>query len=642
MEDKTPPETTPPPAAHTAQALRDLHDRARNALAAQRERMSRLEVNLTQQLDTIAGTLAEQIGSAVEAGDTSKLAAGEIERLHLELEQARAAWQTEREQFVAQAAVQAQLLDRKQSELDAATADRSTNDPELDSRQQALDDRATELNHRERELCQRQELLDVYAEQCAAQQSQLTATESALDKQQSTIAEREAAIESSRTQLDRDRTDLVAREQTWQNGLAELTFQRESLCAERDALEAERVAFAAAHAAFDAERDAASAQLAKLANTNQLQDNELGAQLADAQRQLVEERAAWERERGSVDEQRRLLAQERDELATALNGARIELAAARELAGAAAERDELQQKFDLALQDMQRLRGRVAEAEQELSSRPAVDQSESVELVHLRAERDALAERITELEQRPTAPADGDADQERADLQRRFELAVEDVRDLKKKNAQLETQLATAASGAPASAAGGGGSWEAMKRQMLANLEDEGDDVDAERADERATIENTIRITDDAMAAKDLEIAELKSRLAESDSAVPDANEAVRQLVDADAVVAEHRTRTAQLQEEMQGKLRAAELELSVERAKTCPRKGAVGRLESRARFAAVERRGAERPGVAHPPKRRWLSKLGLSGDDEEVGPRGASSAAKCGGRSLHLSPSMW
>jgi chromosome segregation ATPase len=612
MEDKTSPETTPPPAARTAQALRELHDRAQSALAAQRERMSRLEVQLTQQLDTIANTVAEQISAHGGSSDPTQLASPDIEQLRQEWNAAQTTWQAERDGFVAQIAEQSQLLDRKQAELDAAAAQVAGGHTDFDSRQQALDDRAAELNHRERDLRQQQELLDAASEQFAAQQSQLSASESALDKQRGEVAEREAAIQSSQAELDGARNDLDARESSWREGQSELASQQESLRAERDSLEAGR-------ASLEAQRASLNEQLQTQADANQSDNQELAAQLAGTEKQLADERATWERERGNIEELRRLLAKERDELATALDAARNELTAARAQAGAAAERDELRQKFELALHDVQRLRGRVAELEQELDSRPEPDQSESVELVHLRAERDAMAERISELEQRPATPDDGDAEQERADLQRRFELAVEDVRELKKKNAQLESQLSAASPGmadAPASG-GGGGSWEAMKKQMLANLEGEGDDVDEDRSEERATIESTIRITDEALARKDQEIADLQSQLADVGPKAPDESEAIRQLVDTDAVIAEHRARTAQLEEEMQEKLRAAELEISVERAKIARETAHLEELQAQIDAHRANGETPAAPGTAQQPKRRWLSKLGLGADEE-------------------------
>jgi hypothetical protein len=158
-----------------------------------------------------------------------------------------------------------------------------------------------------------------------------------------------------------------------------------------------------------------------------------------------------------------------------------------------------------------------------------------------------------------------------------------------------------------------------MKKQMLASLEGEGDDVDEERQIERASIETTIRITDEALAHKDREIAELTARLAEAASAAPekcDQSEAVRQLVDADAVIQEHRARTAKLEEEMNEKLRAAELELSVERAKIAREQAHLAALRSE---LESQRAMNEAAGVAggQAPKRRWLSKLGLGGEED-------------------------
>ena len=230
----------------------------------------------------------------------------------------------------------------------------------------------------------------------------------------------------------------------------------------------------------------------------------------------------------------------------------------------------LKGKFEAAREDVRSLQARVAELEEELASRPVANETDSVELVHLRAEREAMAERIATLEQQCAAQAENAATPEPSDLQRRFELAVEDVRELKQRNAKLESELESAKASGPRSAAPsvGGSSWEAMKKKMLANLEGEGDDGDEERQEERATIQDTIRITEEALARKDRELAELKSRLAEAAIAPPDRNEAVEKLIDADEVIAEHRARIAQLELEITAKLREAELELSVERAK--------------------------------------------------------------------------
>ena len=167
-----------------------------------------------------------------------------------------------------------------------------------------------------------------------------------------------------------------------------------------------------------------------------------------------------------------------------------------------------------------------------------------------------------------------DAEQRLADLQRRFELAVEDVRELKTKNAQLETQLAQASTPTTASSADGGAmDWEAQKQRLLASLEGEGTDGGSARQEERATIEGTISITDEVVAEKDNEIAALREQITELEAASGSSTidceqeQAISQLVDADEVIQQHRDRIAQLETEMEQKLREAELELIARRA---------------------------------------------------------------------------
>ncbi len=608
MEDKEPtPSTTPPPAARTAQALRELHDRARTALAAQRERMGQLEAQLTNQLDSIADTIAEQVsahGGQGEQAQQAQQALDDVAQLRSELERTRLEWNVEREAWQAE---RAELATCDAERLQAIEEQQA----ETQARQQALDDRASELNHQDRELRQRQELLESEATLVAEQQSQITATESAIELQRTAVAEREQAVETSQVELEQGRTDLAAREQALQTEQSSLASTRAALQAEREALQAER--------------DAMAQESSALAANQQLNESESAARLASLEHQLTTERIAWDRERAGVEEQRRLLAKERDDLATALEAARGELTTARAEAAAAGELEALKELYEAAHDDIERLGMRVVELEQELNDRPEVIETDSTELVELQAERDAMAKRIAALEEElaaaQAAKQGSNASEEQSDLERRFELALEDVRELKAKNSELETQLASAKSRGPSAppATEGGGSWEAMKRKMLANLEGEGDDGDEDRQEERAQIADTIRATDEALARKDQELAELKSRLAEAAHAKPSEDEAVEQLLDADEVIAGHRARIAKLEEEMTDKLRAAELELSVERAKitreTAHLAGLKADIDSM-RASGIDPQAA--PGAAQQPKRRWLSKLGLNGDDED------------------------
>ena len=584
MEDKSLPSTNaPPPAARTAESLRALQDRARTALSAQRERMGRLEAQLTEQLDSIASALAEQTGSQSDDVQQAEQSRAEAERLRQEHSAAEAAWQAKRDRAAAEQASRQQHLDRRQSELDGQAkqldADRAEFDAqatqldadraEVDSRQQALDDRAAKLNAQEREVCARQKELADHEQRFAAGEQDAAGVTRQLEEQRTAWESERAALDEAKAALEQEREELIGK-------ASELTDEVAKL------------------------RDASTQQL------------------ADVQQQLNDQQAAWDEARTALENERQAVVKERDELTEAMARSGEELAAARKQAESAGNLDELQHKFDLALEDVQRLRRRVAELEQELAARPAVDETDSVELVHLRSERDTLAERVAKLEQQPAQPADGDAAQEVADLQRRFELAVEDVRELKKTNSRLEAQLAegrsSSASAVPAPA--GEGSWEARKKQMLASLEGEIDDGDEERRAERATIENTIAITDDVVANKDREIAALKALLAEGVGRDAADEAALNELIDADAVIQKHRDKIAQLEREMHDKLRAAELELSVERAKIAREQAQLADL--RADLDSMRPvGGAGNSDGCHAPKRRWLAKLGLAGDDE-------------------------
>lgn len=287
------------------------------------------------------------------------------------------------------------------------------------------------------------------------------------------------------------------------------------------------------------------------------------------------------------------------------------------------ERDELRQKFELALQDVQRLRERVSELEHDLARRPSAEQADSTELVALRAERDALSRQLEELEQRPATQLDPDVEQQLSDLQRRFELAVEDVRELKTKNAQLESQLAAAGSKPTTQIDAGGMDWESQKRRLLASLADNDEDQDDPvRQQERVTIEGTIEITDAVVAEKDRRIAELTAEL-ETSRTNPAADDEARNqqfndLIDADAVIAEHRERTQQLEREMEGKLRAAELEMSVERAKLARQKVELEELKANLESQRQLYETTGGPPAPGAPRRRWLSKLGIDSKDKE------------------------
>jgi hypothetical protein len=214
----------------------------------------------------------------------------------------------------------------------------------------------------------------------------------------------------------------------------------------------------------------------------------------------------------------------------------------------------------------------------------------------------------------------------REDLQRRFEMAVDDVRQLKQENAQLRDKLATAASqggaAAPIGLTGGEGDWAAQRARLMALLEEEEHDgpVNAERKKERATIETTISTTDGVVAEKEREIAELRAALAGSGATHSEQSEherARQEMLDADEVIAAERQRIAELEAQWESKVRAAELEMAMDRAKLAREQAALKEkmLELELGLPQATAEG----GSDVKPRRRWRAALGL-GDDEEEG----------------------
>ncbi|HYO24978.1 MAG TPA: hypothetical protein VEQ85_08510, partial [Lacipirellulaceae bacterium] len=326
--------------------------------------------------------------------------------------------------------------------------------------------------------------------------------------------------------------------------------------------------------------------------------------------------ASAARERTAVADAAALAAQ------AALAQAEADAALERESLRPAAEFDQLQHKFDLALADVQVLKRECSSLRQELAERPQASEAESPELISVRQQRDALAARVEELEADAAAGAAGDVDaqQERDDLERRFQMAVDDLRQLKQENAILRERAETAPRGASSSETPAGGDWASQRARLMALLEeeDESGEISAERVAERATVAKTMAATDRVIASKDEEIAELRTALqTRSEGAAMDQQDAAARtaLFDADEVIAAERRRIAQMSAEWEEKLRAAELEFSVQRAKLAREQAAV--RERMLEIESAAHATASNPGEPGKPRRRWLAALGLNDEDD-------------------------
>ncbi len=239
------------------------------------------------------------------------------------------------------------------------------------------------------------------------------------------------------------------------------------------------------------------------------------------------------------------------------------------------------------------------------------------------AEREALIDRLEEAESR-LANADS---QRSADVQRRFELAIEDVRALKRCKAELEEELAAYKAGASrpvVAAVDEGGDWESQKRKFLASLESE-DGAPRMQPEERLTIESTVQITDEIVAQKDRDIAELRRILAQQSDNIGSISigaAAVAQTLDQDELIQQEREKLRLLQEEWREKVRQSEIDISIERARVARLRAEiedkVSNYETERAKNPLEGEGANLPdGTKRPVRGRWLSRLGLKDGNE-------------------------
>ncbi len=424
----------------------------------------------------------------------------------------------------------------------------------------------------------------------ATLRKQLEQAHAAADERVQLIGELKKTLDDARSELDDLRTTMTPR-------------------AEFDAVERQRQS---EHAQLELLQQTVAALQAEVDEAKR-QTSDAQAEAAHAQAELSQAQA----------DAARLLA----DAQAAVAQSTATTAALHEASRPAAEFDELQHKFDLALADVQKLKRENGNLREELAARPEAGDDQSCELSAVRSERDELALRVAELEQASAAAAtvDGDSQQERDDLQRRFELAVDDVRQLKQENAQLRDKLAAGGGGSAGGIAddgGGGSDWAAQRARLMAMLEEEDGegDVGAERTAERATVQKTIAATDRVVANKDQEIAELRAALESRPAATAaDAEEQQRrdEILDADELVAAERQRLAALTVEWEEKLRAAELEFSVERAKLAREQAALREKTFDLEKSAPQTSGGEPVDVSK-PRRRWLAALGLHEDDDE------------------------
>lgn len=403
-------------------------------------------------------------------------------------------------------------------------------------------------------------------------EEQLAAARDELAHEQSRIARQREQLERERGELEQQRLQLAER-------ITETKCQRRRIA---KALEAQRAA----------QQSAISRRQAEMQRLQSADHVEIHEQLAAATEEA-------ETLRKQTAQMRRLLNARADELNLL--------------------RDQVR---DLTAQ-IERLEFQHDKLSQELAVNDSLSHGPREQINQLRSERDDLLREVEGYRARGgNGEETAELQQKYDDLQRRFEMALEDLREVKRRNSDLETQVASGPISSPNKVVSAGRlDWESQKRQLLASLEADPEPASAEQQQQRLTIEGTIRITDEVVAGKDREIAELRAQLAAaSHHASSGERGATADLINADEVIRQEREKLARLETEWREKLRKAEIDISVERAKIARDRAEIEEklqsYQAQARQASNASSDAD-GSSAERPTRRWLSRLGLKDLDE-------------------------
>ncbi len=474
----------------------------------------------------------------------------------------------------------------------------------------------------------------------------LTAQDAYLQRLEQTITEQLQTLANEVAQSV-ERVQTASSEQNESEAIAALQTQFNTLKQQFDAVDAECEQHRKLHEAAQLEL-ARTAQELRIRDTllKETQDKDeqrrvelatLREQLADAQAQLnavrarqqaQEQEIAAERERHATLQeetkvQRRRIArefkQQRSERLAELESrkAELETLSARQHHALEAQVEQLQEELAQVRQQHTEHLSQLATAPQETADPEFVRQ--------LRDECDLLHQKLAIAEGQLNAQrelAEEDDPRSRDDLQRRFEMAVDEVRELKRLNADLENKLKNRGgdTSSPALSSTGGLDWEAQKQRLLASLEADGDYDEPVNETERLSIEEAIRVTDQALAQKDQEITRLRHELENNLATTDVSSEAINELLDRDEIIQAEREKLKQLQAEWREKIGEAEIEISVQRAKLARERA---ELEDKMRQFQLDQDNRSftddsNESTGKPSRGKWLARLGLKDLDDK------------------------
>jgi chromosome segregation ATPase len=443
------------------------------------------------------------------------------------------------------------------------------------------------------------------------------------DREQSTSV-LEAQLAEARQELSRLPEQMQASNAGWQEVVAKSNDRNEQLQSElRDVEQRLRDERARLRAAL---QDADQQQQEEIAQLREELQSTLKVLEDERARFRVEVNAAEERlrqgesNRGKENE----TASELIELREQLELSQIEI---EDLSAAKAD-------FDAAKLELKDLRARCAELEEATEAgfeHENVVRSFRQTNAELEEELEALQD---ELEQAKRALADQSRGQSGDELnslveemERRLSQTQHELEDFRAQNADLAAQLARqqvtgSASKPHVQFDQESLSWEERKAIIMQQLENELNDSGSQDDDSQSTrleIERVLRSTQLEVEKRDREIEELRSIVqhqSDTKQGVAIGAAAIAQMFDSDELIAQERKKIKAIQQEWEEKLRQAEIDLSMERAKLARERT---QLEIQLEDAKSMQASAQIPEPEGKGKtRKWLEHLGLRDENQQ------------------------
>ncbi len=426
-------------------------------------------------------------------------------------------------------------------------------------------------------------------DEIALRSEQLRQQSAALEQMKSELASRQAEWENfyrrameqeqafadhlkrQQAELAEQRQDIVQRQSAALAAEKKLADERKTMEAERAELENQKTQHQALsdvlqtrQAELDKQIAAERAELENQKTRHQALSDALQNRQAEFDKQIEAERAELENQKL----QHQALQDTLQNRQTELDKQQAELV--QTAAETASQRRRIAREF----------KSRHAENLKELQrQRMAGEQTAAVDHHELLEELASLREQCRILRSNPPpaekAASTSEDAEGRENLRQLYETANQELNELRVLNTELQEQLAELQQnrgGTLDRISTGILNWEAEKQRILAALEADFDEENEENREEKLKIDQVLQKTDRVVAEKQQEINELRQLLETQTKhigSVAVGAAAVGKILDGDPIIQEERMKLKILQDEWREKFRRAEVELSLERARS-------------------------------------------------------------------------